>query len=100
MPYYPTLNTYGMIFGKQSKIGNGFEAYFAFLNFFRNAQEINVLFKFRSDFDKIIDWKCEEFQLVTVIRTAPASRLHCHDISLQAERGEDVLSWISTNQTS
>lgn len=96
--------------GKHSNTGNGFENYFAFYvrNFFEAPKRLTELFKFRSDFDKTIDWKSEEFELVTVSRqrdsggplvsiitpdSGPSSNL-----GFRAEKGEDVLSWISTNE--
>ena len=96
--------------GKHSNKGNGFENYLAFFvrRFFEVPQRLTELFKFRSDFDKI-NWKSEEFELVTVSRPLGSGQPHVSivtsdsgpssNIGFRAEKGEDILSWISTNKT-
>jgi len=97
--------------GKHSNVGNGFENYFAFYvrSFFNRPQRLAELFKFRHDFDKIIDWKSDIFELVTVSRpegsssqprisiVTPASG-PSSNIGFRAATGEDILSWMSTNE--
>ena len=92
------------------KHGNGFENYFAFYVrcFFGAPKKLTELFKFRSDFNGIIDWKSEEFELVTVSRPQgigqPSISVVTPDsgpssnISFRAATGEDILSWMSTNE--
>ena len=96
--------------GKHSNKGNGFENYLAFYvrRFFEVPRRLTELLKFRSDFDKIIDWKSEEFELVTVSRPCSSGQPHISivrpgsgpssNIGFRAAEGEDVLSWISTNE--
>ncbi len=96
--------------GKHSNKGNGFENYLAFFirRFFEVPQRLIELFKFRSDFDKIINWKSDEFELVTVSRPLGSGQPHVSivtpdsgsssNIGFWAEKGEDILSWISMNE--
>ncbi len=91
-------------------MGNGFENYLAFYirRFFEVPQKLSELFKFRSDFDKTIDWKSQEFELVTVSQASSSDQPHVSlvtpdsgpssNLGLHAEKGEDVLLWISTNK--
>jgi hypothetical protein len=92
------------------KHSNGFENYLAFYirRFFEAPQILTELFKFRFDFDKIIDWKSEKFALVTVSRSCGDGQPHVStvtpdsgpssNIGCRAAKGEDVVSWISTNE--
>ena len=93
---------------KHSPAGNGFENYLAFYvrTFFESPKRLDELFEFRSDFNEI-DWKSEEFELVTVSRAAggqhhvsivtPTSG-PSSNVGLRAKTGKDVLAWISANQ--
>ena len=95
--------------GKHSNTGNGFENYLAFYvrKFFETPKNLDELFEFRSDFNKI-NWKSEEFELVTVSCPGDSDQPHISivtpasgpssNIGLRAIKGEDVLAWISTNQ--
>ena len=93
-----------------SKTGNGFKNYFAFYvrKFFETPKSLDELFKFRSDFEKSVNWKSEEFELVTFSHPAGSDQPHISivtpdcdpssNIGLRAGEGEDILSWISMNQ--
>ena len=96
--------------GKHSNMGNGFENYLTFYirRFFEVPRRLTELLKFWSDFDKIIDWKSEEFELVTVSQPCSSGQPHISivtpdsgpssNIGFRAAKGEDVLSWISMNK--
>ena len=66
-------------------------------------RRLDDLFRFRYDFDKTIDWKLEEFELVTLSRPEGGGQPHISivtpdsgpsfNIGFQAATGEDVLSY-------
>ena len=94
---------------KHSNTGNGFENYLAFYvrAFFETPKKLDELFEFRFDFNEI-DWKSDEFDLVTVSYPEGSDRPHVSIVTptsgpssnfgLRAETGEDVLAWISVNE--
>jgi hypothetical protein len=96
--------------GKHAKKGTGYENYFAFYvrSFFGMPRKLTELFKFRYDFHEIIDWKSEEFELVTVSRPQGGGQPFISvvtpdcgpssNIGFRASTGEDILSWMSTNE--